>query len=76
MKKILLSLLMLLMVISAAVSVSASDKEEVREQIKDVLFDYKDTYNLRDFDIVKGIYAKDAMIRLSAFVSRVRSQFQ
>ncbi|WP_419779107.1 YybH family protein [Maridesulfovibrio sp.] len=75
MKKILLSLLMLLMVISAAVSVSASDKEEVREQIKDVLFDYKDAYNLRDFDAVRALYAKDAMIQSFPCNSKVESAF-
>ncbi|WP_320008820.1 nuclear transport factor 2 family protein [Maridesulfovibrio sp.] len=62
MKKILFSMLMLLMVIFAAVSVSASNNEEVRDQIKDVLFEYKDAYNLRDFNAVRALYAKNAVI--------------
>ncbi|WP_368854142.1 nuclear transport factor 2 family protein [Desulfovibrio sp. JC022] len=63
MKKILLSMLMLLVVLCAAVSAGASSEEDVRVQIKDVLFDYKDAYNLRDFDAIRGLYADNAVIK-------------
>jgi hypothetical protein len=62
-KKILLLMLMLSVVLCAAAPVAASGEEEVRDQIEDVLFDYKDAYNLRDFDAVRGLYAKDAVVK-------------
>ena len=75
MKKISLSMLMLLVIISAAVSVSAQDKEEVRDQIKDVLFDYKDAYNLRDFEAVRALYAKNAVIMSFPCNSKIEHLF-
>ncbi len=62
MRKILLSILMLLVVLSAAFPAFASGEEEVRSQIEDVLFNYKDAYNLRNFDAVRALYAKNAVI--------------
>jgi len=61
-KKILLSILMLLVVLCSAVYAGNSAEDEIRFQIKDVLFDYKDAYNLRDFEAIRALYAEDAMV--------------
>ncbi|WP_320175095.1 nuclear transport factor 2 family protein [Maridesulfovibrio sp.] len=62
MKKILLSMLMLMVVFCAAVSAGASAEDGVRDQIKDVLFDYKDSYNIRDFAAIRALYADNAVV--------------
>lgn len=61
MKKIILSILMLLVVLCSAVY-AGNSAEEIRFQIKDVLFDYKDAYNLRDFEAIRALYAENAMV--------------
>ncbi|MBI9110532.1 nuclear transport factor 2 family protein [Maridesulfovibrio ferrireducens] len=63
MKKISFILISVLLLMSVAAFAFASDETEaVRDRIKDVLFDYKDAYNLRDFHAVKALYTKDALI--------------
>ncbi|MFW5499185.1 MULTISPECIES: nuclear transport factor 2 family protein [unclassified Maridesulfovibrio] len=62
MKKVLFSMMILLVVACAAVSVGASAEDGVRNQIKDVLFDYKDAYNLRDFAAIRALYADNAVV--------------
>ncbi len=63
MKKILALTLSVFIVMIAAVSVSATNNEKaVRDRIVDLLFEYKDAYNLRDFDAIRSLYTKDAVI--------------
>ncbi|WP_421902565.1 nuclear transport factor 2 family protein [Maridesulfovibrio sp.] len=63
MKKILLSMLMLLVIVCAAVSAGAAAEDEIRDKITDVLFDYKDAYNLRDFEAIRALYADNAVVK-------------
>lgn len=61
MKKI--SILILVFLVSiCSVAAASQPEEDIRAQIKDLLFDYKDAYNLRDFKAVKDLYAEDALI--------------
>lgn len=76
MKKILLSMLMLLVVVCAFDSAGASAENEVRDQIKDVLFDYKDAYNLRDFDAIRVLYADNAVIKSFPCNSKMEVLFE
>ncbi len=63
MKKFSFLFISVLLVVSVAASAFAADQNEpVRDKIKDVLFAYKDAYNLRDFAAIKALYAKDATI--------------
>ncbi|WP_320169470.1 nuclear transport factor 2 family protein [Maridesulfovibrio sp.] len=61
MRKIFVLLFTVTLVIAAA-SVSSASEETVRDQIKDLLFEYKDAYNLRNFDSIRALYTKDALI--------------
>ncbi|CCO24886.1 YybH family protein [Maridesulfovibrio hydrothermalis] len=67
MKKILLPTLTILTLLVSAATVSASGLEHdsdqgTRDLIKDLLYEYKDAYNLRDFDAIRSLYTKDAII--------------
>ncbi|OEU68171.1 MAG: hypothetical protein BA863_13935 [Desulfovibrio sp. S3730MH75] len=63
MKKILYLGVSVLLFVSLGATVFASDeKEAVRDRLKDVLFEYKDAYNLRDFDAIRALYSKDASV--------------
>lgn len=66
---------MLLVVVSAAVSSGASGEDEVRAQIKDVLFEYKDAYNLRDFNAIRDLYAKNAQVKSFPCKSQEQTPF-
>ncbi|NDV28478.1 nuclear transport factor 2 family protein [Desulfovibrio sp. JC010] len=68
-------MLMLLVVVSAAVSAGAAGEEEVRDQIEDVLFEYKDAYNLRGFDAVRALYADNAVVMSFPCKSKELRQF-
>lgn len=59
-RKILILILVFMLVF--AVSVSAHSEEDMRSQITDLLFEYKDAYNLRDFEAIKNLYTADALI--------------
>ncbi|SME89959.1 hypothetical protein [Desulfovibrio gilichinskyi] len=63
MKKLSFLFISVLLIVSVAASAFAADQNEsVRDKIKDVLFAYKDAYNLRDFSAIKALYTKDATI--------------
>ncbi|WP_291327925.1 nuclear transport factor 2 family protein [Desulfovibrio sp. UCD-KL4C] len=63
MKKLSFLLISVLLILSIAGSAFAAEQSEsVRDEIKDVLFAYKDSYNLRDFAAIKALYTKDAII--------------
>lgn len=63
MKKLLALILTLFIVMAAVMPAAASESEEdTRAQIKDFLFEYKDAYNIRDFDAVRDLYTADALI--------------
>lgn len=63
MKRILALTLSIVIVVLAAGSVFAGTEEKaVRDRIVDLLFEYKDAYNLRDFDAIRSLYTKDAVI--------------
>ncbi len=56
------SLLILCLLVLVSVPAAAQSDDAVREKIKDLLFEYKDAYNLRDFEAVRALYTEDALV--------------
>ncbi len=64
MKKVLYFGVSVLLLVSLSATAFASDeKEAVRDRLKDVLFEYKDAYNLRDFDAIRVLYTANATVK-------------
>ncbi len=63
MKKMILFLSVVIVMSTVCLAFASDKKKDVREQITDLLYEYKDAYNLRDFKAIRGLYDKNAMIK-------------
>ena len=61
-KKLILILSVAIVMSTVSLIFASNDKQDAREHITDLLYEYKDAYNLRDFKAIRGLYAKNAMI--------------